>query len=199
MKSHLPALALAILAVTGCSEPNPEPEAAPTQSAASGDEEAGRAAFKTVYQVLTHPRCLNCHPAGDRPLQFDTSQPHAMNVQRGSDDRGRPGMRCSACHSAENHDQPHLPPGNPEWRLAPLEQAFEARTPRVLAAQLKDPKQSHMTSEELVAHVRDDSLVGWGWTPGPGRAAVPVSREDFVAAFKAWTEAGAPLPKEGAK
>lgn len=202
MKALTRSLALATLAgFLGCSEPSSEPEAAPTPAAtkASVGEDEGRRAYATVFQVLTHPRCLNCHPAGQRPLQFDTSQPHAMNVQRGSDDRGRPGLRCTACHSAGNHDQPHLPPGSPDWRLAPLEQAFEGRSPEALAAQLKDPKRSHMSLDELVAHVRDDALVGWGWAPGPERAAVPVSREEFVAAFETWTEAGAPLPKEGAK
>lgn len=200
MKSAIPWLACAALFALGCSEPGSEPEPTPSESqAAPGHEKTGLAAYETVYAVLTHPRCMNCHPAGDRPLQTDASTPHAMNVQRGGDDRGRVGMRCAACHSATNHDQPHLPPGDPNWRLAPAGQAFEGRSPRALAAQLKDPKRSHMTPDELVAHVRDDGLVGWGWAPGPGREAVPVSREEFVAAFQAWIAAGAPLPKESAK
>jgi hypothetical protein len=28
-------------------------------------------AFMDVYKVLTSPRCMNCHPAGDVPLQGD--------------------------------------------------------------------------------------------------------------------------------
>jgi len=28
-----------------------------------------RAIFTELGKVLTHPRCMNCHPAGDQPLQ----------------------------------------------------------------------------------------------------------------------------------
>ena len=191
-----------LLGLSACTEPEPaaEPagEAAPAAEA-QGAQAAGLEAYATLYDVLKHPRCLNCHPSGDRPLQFDTSRPHVMNVQRGPADRGRAGLQCSTCHQAENHAQPHLPPGSPVWRLAPREMAFEGRSPRALALQLRDPKQSHLTLEELVAHVRDDALVGWGWAPGPGRAPVPVPRETFVAAFSTWVAAGAPIPAEGSK
>jgi hypothetical protein len=30
-----------------------------------------RAMFAEVAKVLTGPRCMNCHPAGDHPLQGD--------------------------------------------------------------------------------------------------------------------------------
>lgn len=187
-------------ALWGCSDPEPQPEPGPGPAAgidaAGAGDAAGLEAFETVYAVLTHPRCMNCHPVGDRPLQHDDSVPHALNVQRGPDDAGRVGMRCTTCHSQANHDQPHLPPGSPVWRLAPRSMGFEGKSPRELALQLKDPAQVHMTGEELVAHVRDDALVGWGWQPGPGRAPVPVAREDFVAAFDAWIAADAPVPQE---
>jgi mono/diheme cytochrome c family protein len=35
------------------------------------------AAFLKASQVFLHPRCANCHPAGDRPLQMDKGIPHA--------------------------------------------------------------------------------------------------------------------------
>ena len=184
-------------ALWGCSDPEPRPEPGPGPAeGAQPDDAAGLEAFETVYAVLTHPRCMNCHPVGDRPLQHDASVPHALNVQRGPDDAGRVGRRCTTCHSQSTHDQPHLPPGSPVWRLAPRSMGFEGKSPRELALQLKDPAQVHMTGEELVAHVRDDALVGWGWQPGPGRAPVPVAREDFVAAFDAWIAAEAPVPQE---
>ena len=43
-------------------------------------------AFMDVYKVLMSPRCMNCHPSGDRPLQGDDSHMHIMNVQRGKED-----------------------------------------------------------------------------------------------------------------
>src|SRR5205814_4369497 len=45
-------------------------------------------AFMQVYKVLMSPRCMNCHPAGDHPLQGDDSHMHIMNVQRGKDGKG---------------------------------------------------------------------------------------------------------------
>jgi len=192
------AISLLISAVTlaspGC-QPEPAPSPPPAPPEAASDQ--GLAAFETVYSVLQHPRCLNCHPAGDRPLQHDDSRPHGMNVLRGPDDAGHPALKCSACHQQANQGLAHLPPGNPAgWRLAPREMAFEGRSPRALALQLKDPAQSHMTLEASIAHVRDDALVGWGWDPGPGRAAVPVPRAELVAAFQTWVEAGAPVPAD---
>ena len=31
------------------------------------------ALFQEAGKVIQHPRCVNCHPAGDRPLQTDAS------------------------------------------------------------------------------------------------------------------------------
>ena len=33
--------------------------------------ERSRALFAESGKVIPHPRCVNCHPAGDRPLQDD--------------------------------------------------------------------------------------------------------------------------------
>src|SRR5262249_30952891 len=76
------------------------------------------AAFARVASVLESPRCMNCHPRGDRPSQGDDRHVHLMNVQRGSADRGLPAMACSTCHQAHNHDRAGVP-GAPHWRLAP--------------------------------------------------------------------------------
>ena len=39
--------------------------------------ERSRAIFSEAAKVLTHPRCLNCHPMGDRPTQANDVHPHA--------------------------------------------------------------------------------------------------------------------------
>ena len=46
-----------------------------TQSEAS-------APFDVMMQVLTHQRCVNCHPSGDRPRQGDESRVHKYSARR---------------------------------------------------------------------------------------------------------------------
>jgi hypothetical protein len=55
------------------------------------------AIFTELGKVLTHPRCLNCHPAGDRPHQGDTGRVHQPPVERGADGFGLPALRCPIC------------------------------------------------------------------------------------------------------
>ncbi|HEX9129149.1 MAG TPA: hypothetical protein VF850_08315 [Gemmatimonadaceae bacterium] len=49
------------------------PDFKPTVSvviAAFNEEKViAREAFRAAYTVLMHPRCMNCHPAGQAPLQ----------------------------------------------------------------------------------------------------------------------------------
>ena len=54
--------------------------------------------FEPIRSVLQHPRCQNCHIAGDQPLQYDEGKPHSMLVMRGMSGFGMPAMQCSACH-----------------------------------------------------------------------------------------------------
>ncbi|WP_222852276.1 hypothetical protein [Olivibacter sp. SDN3] len=88
-------------------------------------------AFEKVYAVLMSPRCMNCHPAGDIPLQGDDSHLHEMNPKRGPDGKGMLAMKCANCHQPENTEGPHAPPGHPEWHLPPedMKMVFEGRTP----------------------------------------------------------------------
>src|SRR5262249_58451043 len=45
-----------------------------TSPAADREDPArARNAFTKAYPVFMHPRCQNCHPAGDTPLQGDDS------------------------------------------------------------------------------------------------------------------------------
>src|SRR5258706_10489455 len=47
--------------------------------------EESKTAFLEAYKVFMHPRCMNCHPSGDAPLQGDDSHIHLQNVTRGPD------------------------------------------------------------------------------------------------------------------
>ncbi len=162
------------------------------------DVDVSRAAFLQVYRVLTSPRCQNCHPAGDTPLQGEDSHEHLQNVKRGKDGRGEVGMRCDSCHQAKNIAGEHMPPGNPKWALPPPEQkmVFVGRSPGELCKQLKDPKQNGgRTLAMLLDHVANDDLVGWAWNPGDGRTLPPLSRVETAAQMKVWVESGATCPE----
>jgi hypothetical protein len=165
---------------------------------AGRDADASRAAFLQVYRVLTSPRCQNCHPAGDAPLQGDDSHVHLQNVKRGKDGNGVYGMRCDTCHQAKNLLGEHMPPGNPKWSLPSPEQKmiFVGRSPAELCRQLKDPKQNGgRTFAMLLDHVANDDLVGWAWNPGDGRTPPPLSRVETAAQMKVWVEGGAACPE----
>lgn len=150
------------------------------------------AAFTQVASVLQHPRCMNCHPAGDVPLQGDASLPHTMQIRRTSPAVGLP---CSTCHREQGLDLPNLPPASPHWRLPPANQVFEGRSLGELCRQLNDPTRTGGRDlAALLAHVSHDELVLWGWTPGGGRSVPPLSHEAFVAAFGTWVAAGGPCP-----
>ena len=174
--------------------------AAPRSSTASPkpDAAASREAFLQVYKVFVSPRCQNCHPSGDPPLQGDDSHPHLQNVKRGKDGHGVYGMRCDTCHQSANLAGEHMPPGNPKWALPPPEHklVFVGRTPAQLCRQLKDPKQNGGRSlQQLFEHVSSDDLVGWGWDPGDGRTLPPLNRADTSAQMKVWIDGGAACPE----
>lgn len=154
-------------------------------------------AFLAVYEVLMHPRCLNCHPAGDQPLQGDDSHLHNQNVQRGEDGKGVFAQRCDSCHQDANLPGRNIPPGNPNWHLPakamPL--VFQGKSPAELAAQLKDPAHNGgKTMQQMVEHVTHDSLVLWGWNPGEGRPPPPLEHAEFARRFKEWVDKGAEIP-----
>ncbi len=68
------ALSLGALAVPAASDDAADKLAAPESFAGIADPAARSAAlFVELGKVLTHPRCLNCHPSGDRPRQGDTA------------------------------------------------------------------------------------------------------------------------------
>jgi len=165
---------------------------------AKPDAASSREAFLQVYKVFTSPRCQNCHPSGESPLQGDDSHQHLQNVKRGKDGRGTYGMRCEACHQTTNLSGDHMPPGNPKWSLPAPEHkmVFVGRTAAQLCQQLKDPKQTGGRSlQQLLDHVSSDELVGWGWNPGDGRSLPPLSRADTVSQLKFWIDGGAACPQ----
>jgi len=154
-------------------------------------------AFKDVYKVLISPRCMNCHPAGDVPLQDDNSRLHDMFPQRGQDGKGLYAMKCSNCHQPTNMEGLNTPPGNPNWHLPPanMKMVFQGRTANQLAKQLVNPKTNgNKTLQKLIEHA-DDGLVMGAWDPGEGRTVPPMSYEEFKKAWITWIRSGAYAPR----
>ena len=161
------------------------------------DSIASVKAFMDVYQVLMSPRCMNCHPSGDTPLQGDDSHIHSMLPRRGKDGKGVYAMKCSNCHQPTNLEGLNKPPGHPDWHLPPsnMKMVFEGKTPNQLAKQLVNPKTNgNKTLKQLIEHA-DDGLVKVGWDMGEGRPAPPISHAEFKKAWITWIENGAYAPR----
>lgn len=196
MLAGLAAASLLVLA-TGCEPPiaaSGDLRGAADFTDIAADEARAAALFLEAAKVIRHPRCVNCHPAGDSPLQGDDSRPHRPAVQRGAGNLGVPGMQCNTCHQSQNFDAGGIP-GAPHWMVAPIEAAWEGLDATAICAQLKDPARNGGRSlEDIAAHMRDDALVGWAWNPGPRRSPAPGSQAVFGALIEAWVAAGAACP-----
>ena len=154
-------------------------------------------AFMKVYQVLMSPRCMNCHPAGDAPLQGDDNHIHTMNVVRGPDGTGLYAVKCSNCHQPTNVPGLHTPPGNPKWQLPPanMKMVFQGKTAHQLALQIMNYKlNGHKNKEQLIEHARD-TLVKGAWNMGEGRVPPPMTYTAFVTAWDNWVNKGGYAPK----
>lgn len=163
----------------------------------SDPQERSRALFLEAARVLLHPRCANCHPSGDVPLQGMQMTPHQPPVTRGPENHGVVGMECTGCHQDRNLDHARVP-GAPDWHVAPREMAWVGKSPREICEQIKDPKRNGGRSlAQIVEHnARDKNLVAWGWAPGSDREPAPGSQEQFGAIVAAWVESGAECPRD---
>lgn len=153
-------------------------------------------AFMKVYTVLMSPRCMNCHPSGNVPLQGDDSHLHTMLPKRGEDGKGLFAMKCTNCHQPENTPGLHTPPGNPKWQLPPsdMKMVFEGKTPHQLAIQIMDyTKNGHKNKDQLLEHARD-TLVKAGWSMGGGRKPPPMSYAAFLNVWDTWINKGGYAP-----
>jgi hypothetical protein len=152
------------------------------------------ALFNEAAKVLTHPRCMNCHPAGDRPRQGDLRRLHQPPVDRGEGGFGLPALRCSICHQQANFD-PGRVPGDPAWHLAPRDMGWEGKTVGQICAQIKDPARNGGRSlDDIVHHIGTDHLVGWAWAPGAGRQSAPGTQAQEGALLDEWVKTGAVCP-----
>lgn len=197
----------ALLVSAGCSRPDAErpvlPASAPGELRAPDEfaviddaTERSRALFVEAAKVFHHPRCSNCHPAGDTPYQEDEGREHDPPVARGPQDEGVPALQCRSCHQDRNLELARVP-GAPHWSLAPKSMAWVGKSTASICAQLKDPARNGGKSlAQIVEHVREDPLVAWGWDPGHGRTPAPGSQAALGDLVAAWVETGAACPAE---
>ncbi len=152
------------------------------------------ALFAEAGKVLMHPRCVNCHPAGDSPHQTDRMWLHQPMVVRGPEGHGAPTLPCNTCHGPANFDPAHVP-GHPEWHLAPASMAWEGRSLGQICEQIKDrTRNGDRDLAAILHHVSDESLVGWAWTPGSDRTPAPRTQAEFGRIMRAWADSGAQCP-----
>lgn len=155
-----------------------------------------QALFEEIGRVLTHPRCVNCHPADDSPRQGELHAMHDPPVARGAGGRGIPTLPCMGCHQDRNVELARVP-GAPDWHLAPRQMVWLDRTVGAICAQISDPERNGgKTLAQVRDHLAHDALVAWGWDPGAGRARPPGTQAQLAALFDAWMATGAVCPQE---
>jgi hypothetical protein len=168
-------------------------------SSISNASDRSRALFAEVGKLLTHPRCLNCHPAGDHPLQGADHREHMPPVWRG--DTGHLATDCSGCHTDYNttlHEAASYKsiPGHPRWAVAPISMAWEGKSIGEICRQIKDVNLNGGRDLALLQeHIARDDLVGWAWNPGEGREPAPGPQQQAGELVKAWIDSGAECPR----
>lgn len=158
-----------------------------------------KALFEEAARVITHPRCMNCHPATRQPTQGDDMHPHIPPMNAGESGFGPDGMACTTCHGVENRpiigSRIKSVPGAEPWLLAPASMAWQGLSVGAICEQVKDPARNGDRSlEDLVHHMGEDHLVAWAWHPGDGRTPAPGSQAAFGALVAAWVATGAECP-----
>jgi hypothetical protein len=145
-----------------------------------------------VAKVLTHPRCMNCHPATNRLTQGNDEHPHQPLATRETP--------CVTCHTDQNftlHERASYQsiPGHPRWMAAPIEMAWEGKSVGEICRQIKDPDRNGGRNLSLLhEHLAHDDLVAWGWQPGAGRDPAPGSQALLGELVQAWIDTGALCP-----
>jgi len=154
-------------------------------------------AYNKMMDVLTHQRCVNCHPSDDIPKQGEDSHPHRFEITRANIVST---TNCNTCHQASNNDFSGVP-GAPDWSLAPHSMRWEGLSREEIAESMMDPERNgNRSADDIMHHLTEHELVLWAWEPGVDldgnpRETPPVSKEDYIAAVKKWIELGAVIPE----
>ncbi len=153
------------------------------------------ALFQEAGKVIQHPRCVNCHPAGDRPTQTDRMRPHQPLVVRGADGHGRAGNGLHdlpsrdefRCREVAGPSRTGISP-RPRWLGRAARSARFARRSRTRSATA-----ARTWRRSFTTWLRIRWSVGAG-RPGQGRTPAPGTQAEFGALIKAWAASGAHCP-----
>ena len=155
-------------------------------------------AFSKMMDVLTHQRCVNCHPSDNIPKQGEDKHAHRFGISRVN---GIAATNCNTCHQASNNNYSGVP-GAPEWSLAPHTMRWEGLSRTEIAKSMMDRKTNgNRSAEDIMHHLTEHELVLWAWNPGVDaegnpREIPPVSKEEYIKAVKTWIDLGAVIPEE---
>lgn len=168
----------------------------------------GLAAWDRVGQVVSHPRCANCHVGPDHlPMwsgpEYPEPRPHGMHVSGGDSRMGVETLPCATCHVTAStlESDPHQAPNAMiPWQLPPVEMAWFGLDGPALCRQLRDPQRNGGRDwVELAEHLRDDAshggFVAWGFAPGGGREPAPFGLQAHIDDVLKWGAAGQPCPE----
>ncbi|MEQ9301236.1 MAG: hypothetical protein RIF33_21850 [Cyclobacteriaceae bacterium] len=186
--------------VTARYSPNEDlpPEVTKESSEVTSTEEESEIAFNKMMDVLTHQRCMNCHPSDNVPKQGEDSHPHRFDITRVNSMNA---TNCNTCHQASNNDYSGVP-GAPEWSLAPEKMYWEGLSRIEIAQSMMNPENNgSRTPEDVMHHLTEHELVLWAWEPGVDAEGIPrelppVPVDEYIEAVKTWIELGAVIPTE---
>ena len=155
--------------------------------------------YKQMHAVLSHPRCVNCHPKDDTLKLGLDGHVHSPPITCGPQDSGTPGLPCVACHNEANFD-PGRVPGASNWHLVPAPMAWDGKSAGELCrAMTNRSKNGNRNLQATVKHLTEDKLVAWGWEPGidvygKSHEPVPLPRAEFDRVVVAWAKTGGACP-----
>lgn len=181
----------------------------PEAEAGSVSREDGLAAWLRIHEVVSHPRCANCHVGEDNiPMwsgpSYGETRPHGMAINAGESRIGAETILCSTCHitSTDLETAPHAPPRHGlDWALAPVEFEWFGKNSEEICAQLRDPEQNGGRDwRELAEHIAHDAEASgpvlWGFQPGGTREPAPYSVQAHIDDLITWGAAGQPCEND---
>ena len=155
--------------------------------------------FDKMMSVITHQRCMNCHPSDNNPRQGDDSHYHKFGVQRGPENQGLAALQCGSCHQEANNLSSGVP-GAPHWSLAPISMGWQGLDKyQIATAMLDRSKNGNRSVSDIEHHLTEDPLVLWVFEPGVDnegneREKPPLSKEEWISSVKEWVSSGAQVP-----